>query len=135
MSIKIGTYNITWILRYWLGAIMMYHSYWAFFNKEGLSGFSEYLDNYGFPAPFLLAIIAKAIEFGGGFLLIMGIATRIVSLLIGLVMIVAVFIMHKGLFWSEGELAFNYLLLSIVLFLNPKDEHGLVHLIKKNFKR
>ncbi len=131
MSIKIGAHDITWILRYWLGAIMMYHSYWAFFEKDGLSGFSEYLANNDFPMPFLLAVVAKGTEFGGGFLLIMGIATRMVGLMIGLVMTVAVFIMHKGLFWSEGELAFNYLLLAIVVFFSPADEYGLVRLIKK----
>lgn len=111
--------NVTWLLRYWLGAMMMYHSYWAFFDEGGLSYFADYLGKHGFPIPHVLAIISKSIEFFGGLLLILGIATRPIALLVSSVMGVAVFYMHKGLFWSEGELAFNYFIMAVILFFMP----------------
>ena len=111
--------NVTWLLRYWLGFMMMYHSYWAFFEADGLSGFAEHLGKHGFPIPYAMAIASKSIEFFGGLVLISGVATRFIAFLIASVMGVAVFYMHKGLLWSEGELAFNYFLMAIILFFMP----------------
>lgn len=118
---KIPVIDLVWILRYWLGVMMIYHSYWAFFDEGGLSGFAGYLVKNGFPESlsYGLAVVSKGIEFFGGIILLTGIATRLVAFFIFLVMGVAVFYMHKGLIWSEGELAFNYLLISIILFFNP----------------
>jgi len=111
--------NVTWLLRYWLGFMMMYHSYWVFFEEGGFANFAEYLDKHGFPLPYVMVAISKSIEFFGGLLLVLGVATRVIAFLIALVMGVAVFYMHKGLFWSEGELAFNFFLMAMILFFMP----------------
>lgn len=113
--------DLTFVLRYWLGAMLIYHSYWAFFDKGGMEGFAGYLVKSGFPESlsYGLAVISKGIEFFGGIVLLTGFATRVVSFLIILVMGVAVFYMHKGLIWSEGELATNYLIMAIILFFMP----------------
>lgn len=118
---KLPVKDLTFVLRYWLGAMMIYHSYWAFFDEGGLGGFAEYLVKSGFPESlsFALAIISKGIEFFGGIILLTGFATRVAAFLIILVMSVAVFYMHKGLIWSEGELATNYLIMAIILFFMP----------------
>ena len=118
---KIPTRDLTWVLRIWLGSMMIYHSYWAFFDEGGLTGFAGYLVKNGFPEPlsFGLAVLSKGFEFFGGIVLVSGLATRLASLLVALVMSVAVFYMHKGLIWSEGELATNYLLMAVILFFMP----------------
>jgi len=117
--IKIPNLHVTWILRYWLGIMMMYHSYWFFFEPNGMQDFTTFLADNGFPLPRVLGFIAKSIEFGGGALLLLGLWTRLVALMIILVLGVAVFYTHSGLVWSEGELAFSYLLLAVILFFNP----------------
>ena len=129
---KIPHLNLIWLIRYWLGAMMIYHSYWAFFDDNGLTGFAEYLVKSCFPEAYSLplAILSKSIEFFGGILLFFGFATRLVSFLIILVMGIAVFYMHKGLIWGEGELAFNYLLMAIILFFNPSIPFKINELIK-----
>ncbi len=118
---KIPKIDITWLLRYWLGLMMMYHSYWTFFDEGGLTGFAQYLTESGFPknSSFLLAVVSKSIEFFGGLLLILGIGTRLISFLIMVVMGVAVFYIHEGLILGEGELGFNYFLIAVILFFNP----------------
>ncbi|WP_273565841.1 DoxX family protein [Maribacter halichondriae] len=118
--IKIPKLNLVWIIRYWLGIMLMYHSYWFFFETNGSQDFTAYLENNHFPLPNILGFIAKSVEFFGGLLLVLGLWTRLVSILIVSVLGVAVFYMHKGLFWSEGELAFCYLLMAIILFFNPE---------------
>ena len=120
MKIKIPHYNLIWVIRYWLGIMMVYHSYWFFFEANGAKDFTGYLESNGFVFPQVQAIIAKSVEFFGGLLLILGLWTRFVSFMIALVFCVIVFYMHKGLIWSEGELAFNYLLMAIILFFNPE---------------
>ena len=130
---KLPNKDVTYLLRYWLGGMMIYHSYWVFFDDGGLVGFAGYLVKNGFPESlsYILALLSKGIEFFGGILLLTGFATRVISFLIILVMGVAVFFMHKGLFWSEGELAFNYLLMAFILCLNPKIPFNLIQRIKK----
>lgn len=118
--------NVTWVLRYWLGVMMVYHSYWAFFDEGGMSGFADYLNGNGIPFPFFMAVMAKSSEFFGGILLLIGLLTRVASLLIFCVMFVAVFHMHHGLVWSEGELAFNYLLMAAILFFEPNTPFNLI---------
>lgn len=117
--INIPQLNLVWLLRYWLGFMLMYHSYWAFFEPGGMQDFTMYLSNNNFVFPKVLAVLAKSIEFFGGLLLVIGLWTRLVSFLMILVLGVAVFFMHKGLFWSEGELAFCYVLMAVILFFNP----------------
>ncbi len=117
---RIPVLDLTWLLRYWLGIMMIYHSYWAFFDKGGMTGFAGYLDSLGVPFPAAMAIVVKSCEFFGGILLLMSLLTRIVSFLIFSVMSVAVFHAHDGLIWSEGELAFNYWIMALILFFNPR---------------
>ena len=118
------------ILRIWLGCMMMYHSYWAF--TEGIDGFAGYLgDKLGFPAPVLFAYLAKGSEFFGGLLLVLGLLVRLSAALIALTMAVAVFIAHGDHIIGEGELALNYLTLAIVIFWDNPLRFSLSMLMKK----
>jgi len=100
--------------------MLINHSYWFFLEPNEAIEFTVYLADHHFPLPNILGFIAKSIEFIGGILLLFGLWTRLVSFLIVMVLGVAAFYMHKGLIWSEGELAFTYLLMAFILFFNPK---------------
>lgn len=119
INLNLPHINLVWILRYWLGFMLMFHSYWAFFEPNGMQEFATYLSKNNFIFPEILATIAKSIEFFGGLLLVLGLWTRLISFLMILVLGTAVFYMHKGSFWSEGELAFCYVLMAVILFFNP----------------
>jgi len=128
---KIPHFNLTWLLRYWLGFMLIYHSHWLFFEPDATKEFVAFIASKGFPVPEILAYLAKSIEFFGGALLLTGLYTRLVSFLIVLVLGIAALYIHKGLFWSEGELAFNYFLIAVILFFNPNIPFKL---FKKNNK-
>ena len=115
---KLPVHDLTWLLRYWLGAIMIFHSYGYLFLSD-ISGFAGYLESLGIPFPTVLAYIAKISEGLGGLMIILNIGTRLFSGLIIIVMAVAVLIAHSGLIFGEAELAFNYLILATILFFNP----------------
>jgi putative oxidoreductase len=55
---------------------------------QGLAGFTGFLTSLGVPAPGLFAFLVMALEVGGGLLLILGLATRWVSLLFVIEMLV-----------------------------------------------
>ncbi len=110
--------NLTWLIRYWLGIMMIWHSYNPLL-VSGVDGFAGYLESLSIPAPRIMAYVAKSAEFIGGLMLILNLWTRLFSGLIIIVMLVAAFIAHKGLILTEGELAFNYLIMAVILFFNP----------------
>ncbi len=79
--------------RLWLGYSMITggQSILRFFSSRELRDFFEnwFGNELGFPAPLFFAFIAKGTEFAGGILVCLGLFTKISSLLIAIVMLVA----------------------------------------------
>jgi putative oxidoreductase len=74
---------------------------------------TENFENWGIPAPGLMAPVASGIEFFGGILLLVGLLTRISAGALGVVMIVAVaFVM-----WSEVDSFLTLVGLEEVMYL------------------
>jgi putative oxidoreductase len=78
------------MLRWGLGIIFVYHGYPKLFTQtqQALQGFPR----MGFPAYFVY--IAGVVEFFGGFLLLVGFATRIAGLLLAGEMAIAIWKVH-----------------------------------------
>jgi putative oxidoreductase len=106
------------ILRIAVGIVFLTHGYQKVF-KMHLGGVSGFFGHMGIPLPALAAIIVMAVEFGGGILLITGLATRIPALLMAIDMLVAIFAVHvrNGYLKSGGELPFLLLAGAICLAL------------------
>jgi putative oxidoreductase len=81
-------------LRVVLGVIMIAHGYGKVFG--GMHRFSESVTNLGLPA--FMAYVAAYAEFFGGALVILGLFTRVASLFVLGVMVVAVWKVH----WARG---------------------------------
>lgn len=118
------------LLRIWLGVIMVNYSYPVVVGN-GFHGFGDWLATLGIPLPHLMAYVAKGGEFIGGILLACGIITRLGAFLIMANMIVAVTVAGKGMIFSGAELAFCYLLVAMMIFLNAPDAWSVDHLIFK----
>jgi putative oxidoreductase len=73
------------ILRVLVGIIFLLH---GLPKLQGLAGFTGFLTSLGVPAPGVFAFLVTALEVGGGLLLILGLATRWVSLLFVIEMLV-----------------------------------------------
>ncbi len=82
------------ILRIGLGVVFIYHGYPKMpFPKSpmgGPKGFGGFLKQMGIPVPVLMAWVVALVEFVGGFLLIVGFATRLIALLLAINMVVAI---------------------------------------------
>jgi len=83
-------------LRLMLGFGLLFHGYPKLFTAHGHESFVGVLGQVGLPAPVLVAYLLGGLEFFGGILLMLGVAVRIVSLLGGVVMLVAALTLPAG---------------------------------------
>ena len=87
------------VLRVVLGIIMIYHGWPKLTN---LGGTIEGFTGMGIPLPALAAIFATVAEFGGGFLILIGVLTDIAGLLVAIDMLGAIIFVHaKNGFWVD----------------------------------
>lgn len=78
------------ILRIAIGVIFIVHGYGKLFGgAPGMPAFTGMVAGLGFPMPAFFAYAAALSEFLGGIALLLGIGTRIASVLIMIVMVVA----------------------------------------------
>lgn len=105
------------ILRVVLGAIFLVHG-WAKFSG-GIEGVAGWFSSIGLPGP--LAYVVVAIELVGGILLIFGLGTRVVSVLIGFVMIGAIVTVKLAAgFMGNGQMTgyeYDLALLAMAIYL------------------
>lgn len=87
------------LLRLYLAPVMI-QAGWT--KYQGFAGIVDWFGNYdyglGLPFPMLLAFLATAAELVGGIFLLLGLATRLVSIPLMVTMLVAVFSVH----WPHG---------------------------------
>lgn len=121
------------IARLWLGSIMLKHSTSYLFGgkMEELTGF---LLSLNFPFPEICAYLSQGTELVMGILIILGL--RIGAIILAVNMAVAVVFAHKMLVFTEGELAFNYFILALIISLLGTGKYSLDQTImnKINFK-
>lgn len=87
------------LLRLYLAPVMIQGGWTKYQSFDGIVDWFENADyGLGLPFPFLLAFLATAAELVGGVFLLIGLATRWVSIPLMVTMLVAVFSVH----WSNG---------------------------------
>lgn len=113
-----GAFNAAMLLlRLTAGALMMNHGY------DKLVHFSKYQHNFmnflGMGSTFTLALVVFA-EFFCALFIILGLFTRLASLILIVVMAVALFKAHNGDFFGKGEMPALYLgMYLVLLFVGP----------------
>ena len=107
-------------LRFAIGIVFIVHGCQKLFGN--LSGVGDFFASAGIPLAGFFAVVVALTEFFGGIFILVGLFTRWVSVLIGIVMIVAILTVHtpfKVAFTGAGgsEFPFTLLLICITLFL------------------
>jgi putative oxidoreductase len=107
-----------------LGIIFMAHGAQKVFGWWGGPGLNAFLENQGRPAPFglrpawLWMGAAAAAELIGGFMVFIGLLTRLGALSIAITMLVAMFGVHWGAFFLSGRgIEFTLALLGMAVAL------------------
>ena len=123
------------VLRLIIGIGIMTHGYPKIFgvNDEGVArmiGFTDGVAKLGLPYPGFLAWAAALSEFVGGFLLAVGLFTRIAAAMIAITMAVALY-RHRADPYGRMELALAYFAPSFFLALSGPGRFSLDALLFK----
>lgn len=103
------------LLRLALGAVFIAHGaqkLFGSFGGDGIDGTQEMFDGLGIPLADVMAPFVAVVEFGGGILLVLGLATPLVALALIGDMVVAVITVHgeNGFFSADNGFEFNLML-------------------------
>ena len=101
-SIAVSGWGLT-VLRVVVGIVFLAHGFDKFF-LTGIGGIGGFFGQIGVPVPGFTAVLVATIELVGGAALIAGFYTRIAALLLGIITLVAMFLVHisNGFFSSNG---------------------------------
>lgn len=113
MLYKCGKYANygTLLLRIIFGLVFLVH---GSTKIADIGGTGQFFASIGIPAALFFAFVVTLVEFLGGVALILGLFTRWASLLIGIDMLVAFFVVHasNGFFVTNGGYEFVLILLA-----------------------
>ncbi len=113
---KLQTCGLT-VLRIVVGIVFLMHGYQKLFHMHihGVAGFFGHL---GIPLPVVAAVIVTSLEFGGGILLIAGVAVRVLAPLFAIDMLVAILTVHlRNGFFGPGGIEFPLTLMAAAICL------------------
>ncbi|TPW72329.1 DoxX family protein [Schumannella sp. 10F1B-5-1] len=102
------------LLRVVLGVVFIAHG-WQKLATQGIQGTSEGFAQMGVPLAEIAGPAVIALEIGGGVLLILGLATRVVGALLAIDMIVAWALVHAGSGFFAQDGGFEYVLVLTVI--------------------
>jgi uncharacterized membrane protein YphA (DoxX/SURF4 family) len=102
------------LIRVWLGGIMIMHSL-SYLLGGKMDGFINYLKQLGFFLPEIMAYVSQLTELICAILILLGV--RWSAGILAIHMLIAVIFAHDFKVFGEGELAFNYFVFALVLFL------------------
>ena len=106
------------VVRLALGAVMIAHGYQKVF-LNGIAGTQQGFAGMGAPAPEVTGVLVSLLELGGGLLVVLGLATRVVVALFGATMIGAALLVHlpNGFYAASGGWELVGLLAALCLAL------------------
>ena len=97
------TRNLAFLaLRVIVGGLFLYHGWLKLGDIAQTTGFFTQLN---WPAPVFFAWLAGLLELVGGGLLVLGVWSRLVALVLGVEMVVAILFVHLGGPFAQAELA------------------------------
>jgi len=111
----------------------------AMMKWDNIEGIGQWFASMNYPFPLFNAYMAAITETAGFILLLLGLATRIISIPLMVVMLVAIFTVHIGNGFEAGnngyEIPLYYLLMLISLLITGPGKLSLDAVVEKYFKK
>jgi putative oxidoreductase len=98
-----------------VGVMLIFHG-WQLFESHDMNVFTDLLFNMAIPFPEAMAYTGKLVELMGGFLLILGLFTRIVTAILFVTFMFITFGLGEARIFSDNQLPFLYALVSLLFF-------------------
>jgi putative oxidoreductase len=103
------------------------------FDKVQIGNYTQWLSDIHFPLPRLMTYVGKATEFIGSILLIIGLFTRLSSIILVIDMLVVTFVMGKANLFGDEQGSFLLMLLFLTfLFIGAGKWSIDYYLLDKN---
>ena len=100
-----------------------------------IDGIAQWFESLGYPLPTLNAYVAATTETLGVVLLTLGFATRLISIPLMFVMVIAILTVHMGNGFDAGDNGFEiplyYLLMLFTLFISGPGKYSIDSLLSK----
>jgi len=125
------------LIRIWLGYRMFSASYSSvidiIFHPKERAFFEKWFgEELHFPAPVVMAFLAKGAELTGGFFVFFGLFTRAAASLIAFTMLVATLVANLGEnFIIDGGFTISYVLFAAILIIGGGGKYSLDHFRSK----
>lgn len=126
------------LIRVWLGYRLIGASYSSvvdiIFHPKERAFFEKWFgQELHFPMPLLMAFLAKGAELTGGFLVLIGLFTRLGASLIAFTMLIATLAANLGENWTiDGGFTISYFLFAWIFILNGGGKFSLDAMLKKS---
>lgn len=118
------------ILRIITGLLMTYHG-WEVFDAVQINEYAKWDSIKALPEPLLMAYLGKGFELATGFLLAVGLFTRMAALFMAITMLFVCFKIGTGKFYYDDQHPFLFALLAIVFFFTGPVKWSIDQLIFK----
>ena len=102
-------------VRVMVGVMLIFHG-WQLFESHDMNVFTDLLFNMAIPFPEAMAYTGKLVELMGGFLLILGLFTRLVTAILFITFMFITFGLGEARIFSDNQLPFLYALVSLLFF-------------------
>ena len=107
------------IIRVIIGIFLIYHGTQAFVTEE-MKGYVQWLADLHVPMPSVMPYVGKATELLGGLCLVLGLFTRVATIMLIINFTFITFVMGHGKIFTENQHPFLFVLLSLIfLFVGP----------------
>jgi len=117
--------------------LVLAYGFWTtgMMKWSGIENVASWFESMGYPFPTLNAYLAAGTEVGGAMLLLLGFGTRLITLPLMFVMLIAIFTVHLSGGFNAGDNGFEiplyYLIMLFGLFVYGAGNYSLIGLIKK----
>jgi putative oxidoreductase len=103
------------LVRITVGVMLTIHG-WQLFEAHDMNVIADLLFNMSIPFPEAMAYTGKIVELTGGFFLVLGLFTRMMTALLFLAFMFITFVLGEGKILTENQLPFLFALISLVFF-------------------
>lgn len=103
------------LVRVMVGVMLIFHG-WQLFESHDMNVFTDLLFNMAIPFPEAMAYTGKLVELVGGLLLILGLFTRLVTVILFITFMFITFGLGEARIFSDNQLPFLYAMVSLLFF-------------------
>jgi putative oxidoreductase len=119
------------LVRITMGVVLIFHG-WQLFESHDMKELIALLFDMAIPFAEAMAYTANLVELGGGFFLILGLFTRIITALLFCTFMFNTFVLGDGRIFTENEHPFLLAMISLLFFFTGAGRFSIDYILSVN---